>query len=133
MLMRVVWAISLAAATACRSDTSSTPDIRDNKPQPQPVVPRELPEIGTGLANFPDGDGKDLATASCLACHSADIPRQQRLTEKQWTAVVDKMVRWGTEVPEDRKAALVSYLAAHFGPDNTGFEPVVTRPVDVKP
>lgn len=133
MLMRVVWAISLAASTACRSDTSSKSDIRDRQAKPQPVASYELPGIGTGLANFPDGDGKDLATASCLACHSADIPRQQRLTGKQWTAVVDKMVRWGTELPEDRKAALVSYLAAHFGPDNTRFEPVVTRPVDLKP
>jgi hypothetical protein len=55
--------------------------------------------------------------------------RQQRLTEKQWTAEVTKMMRWGAAVPEDRKDALVAYLVEHFGPDNDRFHPVVTRPV----
>jgi hypothetical protein len=54
---------------------------------------------------------------------------QQRLTEKQWTASVEKMMRWGAAVPADRKDALIAYLVEHFGTDNDRFEPQVTRPV----
>ena len=55
--------------------------------------------------------------------------RQQRLTEKQWTAEVTKMVGWGAVVPEDQKDALVAYLLEHFGPDNDRFQPVVAKPL----
>ena len=87
-----------------------------------------LPELGTRLDPLPEGPMKALADQACLNCHSADIIRQQRLTEKQWTANVNKMIGWGAAVPEDQKDALVAYLVAHFGPDNDRFEPVVARP-----
>jgi len=70
-----------------------------------------------------------MADKACLRCHSADILRQQRLSERQWTANVTKMIGWGAEVPEDRKAELVAYLVRNFGPDNDRFRPVVTRPL----
>jgi len=56
------------------------------------------------------------------------MARQQRLTEKQWTAEVEKMIRWGAEVSPQDKAALTGYLFSHFGPDNDAF-----RPLDVHP
>jgi hypothetical protein len=77
-----------------------------------------LPLLGTKFHALPDGSGKELAEGSCLPCHSADILAQQRLTEKQWTASVDKMIRWGAVVDEKRKTELIAYLAGHFGPDN---------------
>ena len=89
----------------------------------------KLPVLGTRLAEFPPGPSKGLADQACLACHSADMVWQQHLTEKQWTAEVNKMVGWGSEVPEENKAALISYLVANFGPENDKFRPVVTRPV----
>ncbi len=88
-----------------------------------------LPVLGTHLSEFPPGAGKPLADQGCLACHAADLVCQQRLTEKQWTASVNKMIGWGADVSEARKAELVAYLFANFGPDNTKFQPVVTRPV----
>ena len=88
-----------------------------------------LPVLGTRLAEFPPGDGKAIADQACLSCHSADIVRQQRLTEKQWTAALAKMTGWGAEVPESRREALQAYLVKNFGPDNDRFEPVITRPV----
>lgn len=87
-----------------------------------------LPVLGTRLSEFPEGPGKAIADRACLQCHSADIPRQQRLTEKQWTAEVEKMGRWGAEVPASDKDALVGYLASRFGPDNGGFRPLEVRP-----
>ncbi len=90
---------------------------------------QRLPVLGTRLAELPPGDGKAIADGACLTCHSSDMLRQQRLTEKQWAASVDKMVGWGAQVPESRKDALVAYLARNFGPDNDRFQPIVTRPV----
>jgi hypothetical protein len=87
-----------------------------------------LPALGTRLSAFPPGPGKTIADKACLQCHSADIPRQQRLTGKQWTAEVEKMIRWGAEVNASDKEELVSYLSSHFGPDNDSFRPVEVRP-----
>lgn len=53
---------------------------------------------------------------------------QQRLNEKQWTAAVDKMIRWGAVVKESDKPAMVAYLVKHFGADNK-FAPIRTRPL----
>ncbi len=86
--------------------------------------------LGTQLSSLPVGPGKAIAGKACLRCHSADILRQQRLSDKQWTASVTKMIGWGAEIPENEKAELVAYLARNFGPDNDRFRPVVTRPLD---
>ncbi len=77
-----------------------------------------------------DAPGRDKAM-QCLACHSLDyLQMNSRFLDKAgWTASVNKMIGWGAEVPEARKAELVAYLVANFGPDNTKFQPVVTRPV----
>jgi hypothetical protein len=92
-----------------------------------PQFDPKLPALGTKFHSLPAGSGKALVEASCFPCHSADILVQQRLTEKQWTAAVDKMIRWGAVVKESDKPAIVAYLAKHFGPDNR-FTPVRTRP-----
>ena len=89
----------------------------------------KLPVLGTKLAEFPAGPGKPVADQACLQCHSASMVLQQRLTEKQWTASVEKMMRWGAAVPADKKDELLAYLVANFGPENDRFEPLVTRPV----
>ena len=89
---------------------------------------KSLPILGTKFHTLPAGDGKALVEASCLPCHSADIIVQQRLTEKQWTAAVEKMMRWGAVVKDDDKAPMIAYLAKHFGVDNYTFTPVKARP-----
>lgn len=90
---------------------------------------KPLPALGTELGSLPEGPMKALADQACLHCHSADMVRQQRLTEKQWTAEINKMVGWGAVVPEDQRAALVAYLVEHFGPGNDKFQPVEAQPV----
>jgi hypothetical protein len=90
--------------------------------------PEDLPVVGTQLGELPAGPMKALADQACLHCHSADMIRQQKLTEKQWTAEVTKMSGWGAVVPEDQKAALIVYLTEHFGPENQSFNPVVAKP-----
>ena len=95
------------------------------KPKPS----ADLPQLGTLIAPLPEGPAKDVADRACLNCHSGDVLRQQRLTEKQWTANVTKMIGWGAEVPEDRREELVRYLSKNFGPGNVAFRPVAVRPI----
>lgn len=77
-----------------------------------------LPLLGTQFKELPAGKGKARTEAACMACHSADILVQQRLTPKQWTATVEKMMRWGAVVDEKDKQVMIDYLAKHFGPAN---------------
>lgn len=53
---------------------------------------------------------------NCLMCHGADMTTRQRLTPKQWTAEVEKMIGWGTPLPLDRKDALIAYLSEQYPP-----------------
>ncbi|MGH9316436.1 MAG: c-type cytochrome [Thermoanaerobaculia bacterium] len=101
---------------------------RKGKPVPH-NFDKQLPVLGTRLAELPPGEAKAVADQACLSCHSADILWQQRLTDKQWLAEVNKMIGWGAQVPAEQKDALVAYLLQNFGPDNEKFQPVVTRPV----
>ena len=96
-------------------------------PKPRPKKPRPL--FGTRLVELPPGPAKAIADHVCLNCHSADMLRQQRLTEKQWGNELTKMAGWGSEVKESEKDELLRYLAKNFGPDNDRFEPVVSRPM----
>lgn len=87
-----------------------------------------LPMPGTKFKQLPNGPGKAEVEAACYACHSADLLVQQRLTEKQWIASVDKMIRWGAPVPPEKKDVMVRYLAKHYGPGNR-FVPTKVLPV----
>jgi hypothetical protein len=53
----------------------------------------------------------------CLQCHDEPMLQQQRLTAKQWAAVIKKMIGWGAPTEPENVEALVAYLAAHYGPD----------------
>jgi hypothetical protein len=108
-LLMIVFALALTAAAAKKFDPS-------------------LPILGTKFHSLPAGNGRQLVEASCLPCHSPDILVQQRLTEKQWTATVDKMIRWGAVMKDADKPAAIAYLSKNFGVTNT-FAPMKTRPV----
>ena len=97
--------------------------------EPNVNFDKNLPVLGTRIAEFPAGAMKSMADGACLACHSADIIVQQHLTDKQWSAEIVKMVGWGAPVPEKDREALAAYFVANFGPNNLGWQPVVTRPV----
>jgi hypothetical protein len=86
-----------------------------------------LPPAGTQFRPLPEGPGKTETEAACYACHSAELLVQQRLTEKQWTATVEKMMRWGAEVPPAAKQPIIDYLSRRYGPGNR-FVPSRTLP-----
>ena len=95
---------------------------------PAKPLSNPLPKLGTQFHTLPGGKGKTETEGACFRCHSADMLMQQRLTEKQWTATVEKMMRWGANVPEKDKPAVIAYLAGHFGPGNK-YTPIRTKAV----
>ena len=108
----IVLTLALAASAATKKRANYDPN---------------LPALGTKFHSLPAGSGKQLVEASCFPCHSADMLVQQRLTEKQWTTEVDKMIRWGAAVKESEKPAMIAYLSKNFGATNK-FAPIRTRP-----
>lgn len=61
----------------------------------------------------------DVATLyeqTCGMCHSEDLADQQRLSLVQWTAVVQKMEKWGAPLEEGQAAMLAAWLAARTPP-----------------
>jgi hypothetical protein len=94
-----------------------------------PRYDRALPTAGTKFHELPAGKGKAAVEAACYRCHSADLLAQQHLTEKQWTAAVEKMIKWGAVVDAKSKPEIITYLVRNFGPGNTKFRPVKTRPI----
>lgn len=59
--------------------------------------------------------GEATFNRACLACHGRDLTEQQRLTPAGWGREVDKMVRWGAQVSDEDKPALVAYLSGLYG------------------
>jgi hypothetical protein len=109
-MLMIVFALGLAAASTTKKYDPA------------------LPILGTKFHSLPAGTGRHVVEASCLPCHSPDILVQQRLSEKQWTAEVDKMVRWGAVMKDAEKPVAIAYLSKNFGVTNT-FTPLKTRPV----
>jgi hypothetical protein len=90
------------------------------------ILAAVLPTPGTQFHELPKGPGREEVESACYACHSADLLVQQRLTEKQWTATVEKMMRWGAVVEESKKSVVIQYLSRNFGPTSK-FTPIVVK------
>ena len=118
LIASIVIAFTLLAAaisTGCR--TAGVAARGDPDPAMKAVVgAAEVAEI----AALPDGPAKTLVTERCLLCHSAALITQQRKDAAAWGRTVTQMRTWGTPIQDDDQAALVAYLAAHFGPRSAG-------------
>lgn len=63
---------------------------------------------------LPAAEGVEPVRARCLGCHGADLITGQRLSEAGWGREIDKMVRWGAQVPEAERPVMLAYLARQF-------------------
>ncbi|HTG42974.1 MAG TPA: cytochrome c [Verrucomicrobiae bacterium] len=68
-------------------------------------------------AQLKAGPGVELASASCLLCHSADyLSMQPPLDRTGWQGVVTKMrEKYGAPLPANQAGAIIDYLAAQYG------------------
>jgi len=65
-----------------------------------------------------DGPGRDLVSNNCAICHSLDYIQMNSpfLDRKGWEAEVAKMINaYHAPVDKDNVAAIVDYLARHYG------------------
>jgi mono/diheme cytochrome c family protein len=60
-------------------------------------------------------NGEATLTRACFGCHGVDLIEQQRLSRPGWVREVEKMMRWGANVPATEKDPLVDHLAARYG------------------
>jgi len=93
------WAL-LFAALACGKPaaTAAAADATADKPPETPAAA-----------------GAALVVNNCLACHEEDLLKQQRLSAKQWDAVVKKMQGWGAPIEPENVAKLVADLSVRYG------------------
>ncbi|MGO8989858.1 MAG: c-type cytochrome [bacterium] len=72
-----------------------------------------LPNIQTELKA---GEGKEKIQTLCAICHSLDyITMQPRLTRAQWTATVNKMIKFGAPINENDAQRIIGYLTMQYG------------------
>jgi virginiamycin B lyase len=63
------------------------------------------------LAALPDGPGKELVEAACVACHETDVIFSSTgYTHEQWGRLISKMI----DLPDSLKASITQYLATSF-------------------
>lgn len=67
------------------------------------------------ITALPEGSAKTLVTERCLLCHGAGMILQQRKDAAAWGRTVTQMRAWGSQLQDADQAALVAYLAQHFG------------------
>lgn len=82
---------------------------------PQATGELSRPDVAAiGYGDFPAGPGRDLVVKACTGCHAPAQVTGQRLSRDEWRAMVIKMIGYGADVPEDKEAAIVDYLAKNF-------------------
>jgi putative heme-binding domain-containing protein len=65
--------------------------------------------------SLPEGQGKAEFQRICSNCHSVSIATSQRMTQVQWTGVVNDMVSRGAQGSQQDLDNVVSYLSTNFG------------------
>ena len=76
---------------------------------------------GGGQIQLPDGPGRDIVQARCVACHGLNqITSAAGYDQEGWKHVIDSMMT----LPADQMAAATQYLAAHF-PEKPGRRPTL--------
>ena len=81
-----------------------------------------MPAIAAAPKSVTAPSAEALVAMDCLPCHDQFMLEQQRLTAKQWGAVVKKMQGWGSLLAPDDIDKVVTYLSNQYpatGPEYT--------------
>ncbi len=67
--------------------------------------------------SLPEEKGKAEFQRICGSCHGVNMATSQRMTQAQWTGVVNDMVSRGAQGTQEDLDNVVTYLTANFGTD----------------
>jgi len=101
-----------APETNAQAAAPSTPATLPNAAAPSTPAPAQV------LVVLPDGDGKEIATQNCQACHKLTNLTKAHKSQDEWKDTVQTMIDRGANVPADKIDILVQYLAKNFGPQD---------------
>ncbi len=75
-----------------------------------------FPALAQSADDLPEGSGREMVRKMCGgACHEIDVVTSERLSKQGWSNIVDSMVSRGATGTDDEIAAVIDYLAQHFG------------------
>lgn len=76
------------------------------------VIAEENPELG----GLPNGLGAEDTYYQCVACHSVEIIKQQRISDYRWDELWTWMIKQQgmVEPDEDTKHVILTYLKENF-------------------
>ncbi|HVN08621.1 MAG TPA: sulfide dehydrogenase [Patescibacteria group bacterium] len=125
--LAAAFVLTLAGATLLYAQSEIGNYVQQNLGavvQPSQNLP--APGAKYSVGNYPlywpelePGEGVELVTSYCNACHSPRyILMQPPLSRDQWAAEVTKMVKtFGIQIPEEDQPRIVNYLATHYSPE----------------
>lgn len=64
---------------------------------------------------LPDAPGKDLVATRCAVCHGLDRVATAKRSNREWGAIVARMIFLGAPLSADEAKTVASYLEAKFG------------------
>lgn len=76
--------------------------------------------LGIHAQTLPEGTGRSAFQRICSACHSVNVATSQRMTQAEWSAVVNDMVSRGAQGTSGELESIVNYLSTNFGKGTTG-------------
>ncbi|KGJ05329.1 hypothetical protein SAMN04487972_10631 [Paracoccus halophilus] len=102
-----------AAATQAARPSLSDPMVALRAPTEQPA---DGVAASAEFGGLPDAPGAEETYYQCVACHSTEIIKQQRITDARWDDLWGWMVeQQGMVEPEPEiRAAILGYLKTHF-------------------
>ncbi len=75
------------------------------------------PQTSENANLLPPGPGRDLTVRVCSSCHSASISAKQRLSEPEWSDLVQLMSSRGAVATDKELDQITAYLAKSFPAD----------------
>ena len=113
--------VDFASSRATPEDARDTAGAQDGDAGMAAAAPRPslAPDFGVLVA----AEGAEETHAYCTACHSERIVAQQGLTREDWEELLEQMVEENgmNPIEEPDLGRVLSYLAAHYGPDRPNF------------
>jgi hypothetical protein len=66
------------------------------------------------LRAFPPGPGRDRFVARCGVCHTPRFVIGKRYDRPGWERIIERMIRFGADVPAPDYQVIATYLSSHF-------------------